>query len=662
MNPNLGTQTPSRDLKARAVILGATMLAGLLVLAVQLYRLQIVRHDEYEARSVENYVKEVRIRADRGQIKDRTGTVLVENRPSFDVFVTPAFCKSCFTEVLPVLGSLLEWDEPMRTRVDGLVKNIKRGAEFQPIPVQIDLNRDQVDRLSLHRLELPGVDVQAVPHRSYRTGPVLSHVLGYMNEITQSELERGGLAKKYLPGDYLGRRGIERYFEQHLRGTDGKRKEVVDAKGKVLEELGDLLGEDAEVEPSRGANVILSLDMRLQDAAEKAFPGVTGAVVAVDVKTGFILALVSRPGFDPNLLTGRVTGSQMEALAKDPLKPMMNRVAAMHYSPGSIFKAFSQIAALRSGQFHGHTGVNCTGSYRLGSRAWRCHKDSGHGVMDARHAMQKSCDAWFYKVGDSIGIDPIAETARDFGFGKPTGIGVMAEVPGIIPDTKWHKRVDGAYTRGQALNTVIGQGAVNVTPLQAVMAYASLANGGVLHQPQIVQRLETWEGEVLQEFQPKVTRQIEIDPAHFKIVDEGLDMVVNVPGGTAYRSRLPNVRVAGKTGTAQVARLGAVRLKTHQMDYWQRDHAWFAGFAPAEAPEIAVVVLNEHGGHGGSDAAPTAMALLKRYFELKQEDSGATAPPAMGGAESNLVPPPARTTPSPHARGRAAVAGPGGSH
>lgn len=664
MNPTLGTQTPGRDLKVPAVILGAAMLAGLLVLAVQLYRLQVVRHDEYEARSIENYVKEVRIRADRGQIKDRTGAVLVENRPSFDVFVTPAFCKNCFRDVLPVLGDLLEWDEENRARVKALVKNIKRGAEFQPIAVQIDLNRDQVDRLSLNRLELPGVDVQAVPHRNYRTGTVLSHVLGYMNEITHSELEKGGLVKKYLPGDYVGRRGIERFYEKHLRGTDGKRKEVVDARGKVLDRLGELLGEDSEVQPTRGANVILSLDMRLQEAAEQAFPGVTGAVVAVDVKTGFILALVSRPGFDPNLLTGRVTNAQMDALAKDPLKPMMNRVAAMHYSPGSIFKPISQIAAFRSGQFHGHTAVNCPGRYRLGSRAWRCHKDSGHGVLDARHAMQKSCDVWFYKAADAIGINPIAATARDFGLGSPTGIGVMSEVPGLVPDEKWHEKSEGYYSKGQALNTVIGQGALNVTPLQMVMAYAALANGGNLHQPQIVQRLETWEGEVLQEFEPKVRRKIEIDPQHFKVVDEGMDMVVNVPGGTAYRARLKNVRVAGKTGTAQVARLGAVRLKTHQMDYWQRDHAWFAAFAPAVNPEIAVVVLNEHGGHGGSDAAPTGMALLERFFQIKLEDA-ANAPlkapveASRGGAETRAVPGPGSLT-SPHVQGRAAVAAPGG--
>ncbi|MCY1076571.1 penicillin-binding protein 2 [Archangium lansingense] len=630
--PTLSETTPGRDLKRRFVWVGLAMVAGVVALAVQLYRLQITQGEEYAAKSVANFVKEVRLRADRGLIKDRRGTILVDSRPSFDAFVTPAFCTNCAQDVLPRLGELLGWDEPMRKKVEDQVKSARRTAPFQPLPVRIDLTRDEYDRINARRDMLDGVDVVPVPHRNYRTSSVLSHVLGYMNEITTEELEKlnseGG---HYALGDYIGRRGLERYFESTVRGTDGVRKEVVNARGKVIEEFSDKLGKDAVVSSRPGNNLVLSIDMRLQEEAERAFPGAAGSVVAVDVKTGLIRAVVSRPGFDPNLLTGRITPAQMASLAKDPLQPMINRISADHFSPGSTFKVITALAAYKSGLFRPETVVTCPGGYRLGSRTWRCHKDSGHGPVNGRTALQYSCDTWYYKVADTIGLDPIAEMGKALGLGAPTGIGVLAEVPGIMPSSEYHNKASpGGYTKGMALNSAIGQGDDNVTPLQMAMVYAAIGNGGTLYKPQLVERVEGLDGEVLQQFDPQVVNKVEIPEAHRKAVVEGLVATAMVPGGTAYRamvqSGLKGVTVAGKTGTAQVASLGAVRLKTHQMDFFQRDHAWFAGFAPAEDPEIAVVVINEHGGHGGADAAPTAMAVMKKYFDLKKEDA-ANPPP-----------------------------------
>ncbi|PTL77431.1 penicillin-binding protein 2 [Vitiosangium sp. GDMCC 1.1324] len=627
--PTLSETTPGRDLKRRFVWVGLAMVAGMVALAVQLYRLQITQGEEYAAKSVANFVKEVRLRADRGLIKDRRGTILVDSRPSFDAFITPAFCTNCSEEVLPRLGELLGWDEASRKRVDEQVRAARRTAPFQPLPVRIDLTRDEYDRINARRDMLDGVEVVPVPHRNYRTSSVLSHVLGYMNEITTEELEKlkseGG---HYALGDYIGRRGLERYFETTLRGTDGVRKEVVNARGKVIEEFSDKLGKDAVVPSRPGNNLVLSVDMRLQEAAERAFPGAAGAVVAVDVKTGLIRALVSRPGFDPNLLTGRVTPAQMASLAKDPLQPMINRVSANHFSPGSTFKVITALAAYKSGLFRPETTVNCTGGYRLGARTWRCHKDSGHGPVNGKTALQYSCDSWFYKVADTIGLDPIAEMGKAFGLGAPTGIGVLAEVPGIMPSSEYHNKLSpGGYTKGMALNSSMGQGDVNVTPLQLAMVYAAIGNGGTLYKPQLVERVEGLDGEVLQQFDPQVVRKVEIPEAHRKAVMDALVSVVNEPGGTAYRTYqsfkagLKDVVVAGKTGTAQVATIGAVRLKTQQMDFFQRDHAWFAALAPADNPEIAVVVINEHGGHGGVDAGPTGMAVIQKYFELKKEDA-----------------------------------------
>jgi penicillin-binding protein 2 len=610
------------------------MVAGLVAISVQLYRLQITQGEEYSAKSVANFVKEVRLRADRGLIKDQRGTILVDSRPSFDAFITPAFCTNCAVEVLPRLGELLGWDEVQRKKVEEQVRVARRNAPFHPLSVRIDLTRDEYDRINARRDMLDGVDVVPVPHRNYRTGNVLSHVLGYMNEINPDELERlNAEGSRYALGDYIGRRGLERYFETTLRGTDGVRKEVVNARGRVIEELQNKLGKDAVVPSRPGNNVVLSIDMRLQEVAEQNFPASAGAVVAVDAKTGFIRAVVSRPGFDPNLLTGRITPTQMAALAKDPLQPMINRVSANHFSPGSTFKVISALAAYKSGLFRPESVVSCPGGYRLGARTWRCHKDSGHGPVNGKTAMQYSCDTWFYKVADTIGLDPIAEMGKALGLGSPTGIGVLAEVPGIMPSSDYHDKASpGGYTKGMALNSAIGQGDDNVTPLQLAMVYAAIGNGGALYKPQLVERLEGLDGEVLAQNAPELVRRVDIPKAHLDAVKEGLIATAMVPGGTAYRAMVQSglketgIQVAGKTGTAQVSALGAVRLKTHQMDFFQRDHAWFAGFAPAEDPEIAVVVINEHGGHGGSDAAPTAMAVIKKYFDLKKEDA-ANPPP-----------------------------------
>jgi penicillin-binding protein 2 len=515
--------------------------------------------------------------------------------------------------------------------------------------VQVDLSRDRLDFVAVRLFQLAGVTIEPIARRNYRAGSAMAHVLGYMSEVTPEELERLNVVNDanrtaYYLGDAIGRRGVERAFESSLRGVDGLRKEVVNARGEVMREQGTgrVMRNDVS-SPAPGNNLVLSIDGRLQAEAENAFPGKAGALIALDPQTGFIRAIVSRPAFDSNLLSRGVTGEQMAAFAADPLQPMVFRAAAEHYHPGSTFKPITLLAGLKSGSFTPHTVTNCPGGYRLGNRTWRCHKESGHGPMDARDALQKSCDTYFYRIADTIGIDPIAKMGRLFGLGSITELGVAAEVPGIMPDSVYHQRVTpGGYTKGMALNTAIGQGDVNMTPLQMAVMYAAIANGGSVYQPQVVQAVETPGGEVKQSFKPHLVRQIPISAEQQHLLIDALTAVVNEPGGTAFRSRLANVTVAGKTGTAQVSRLGAVRLKKEQMDYFDRDHAWFAAFAPAEDPELVVVVLNEHGGHGGSDAAPAAAALFKKFFELKASDAQAFGPDwrAKVAVEAGLVPKP----------------------
>lgn len=664
MTPKLNRSVPGKELKWRYVALGGAMMAGIIVLIVQLYRLQVVRGEEFAARSVANFVKVTRVLADRGMIKDRRGEVLVQNRPSFDVFVTPAFCQSCEAEVLPRLGELLEWTDPQRQKVRDEVKAARRSAPFRPLAVQVDIHRDALDLLSGHARELPGVDVTPVPHRSYRTGQTLAHVLGYMNEVSNRELENPPEeGAPYQLGDYVGRAGLERSFEATLRGDDGLRRMVVDARGQSIPDLQWLIPEQ-EVAPTPGNNIVLSIDMRLQEEAERIFPGLAGAVVVVDVRNGFIRALVSRPSFDPNVLTGRITRQQMAELSQDPLRPMVFRPTAEHYSPGSTFKPLTVLAALRSGQFIEHSTAMCQGGYRLGSRTWRCHSAHGHGPVNARNSLKVSCNVYYYKVADTIGLDAIADVGQAFGLGSPTGIGVVSEVPGIMPTRAWHDRVNarqGGYSHGMALNSSVGQGANTATPLQMAMVYAALANGGKVWVPQLVEAIESPDGKVIERFEPRLKNQVDMKPEHLVILQEGLSAVVNEPGGTAFRRRLQDVKVAGKTGTAQVVRIGAVRLKHEQRDYFQRHHGWFAAYAPDEEPEIAVVVLNEHGGGGGTAAAPTAMAIIQKYFELKQEDHaqalGVPAAPVpervMAQLESSADERPRRRRPTPVMRSAA---------
>ncbi len=621
----IGEKNDVKDLRSRVAGVAIAFVAGLLILSVNLYRLMVVRYDEFNALSVDNQFKDVRLRAPRGLVRDRRGEVLVDSRPSLDVFITPAFCQRCAAEVLPQLAEVLAWDEEQRLRVEGMIKAAHGPQRYTPLIAQVDISREEFDQLLTRQFVLPGVDLEAVPHRSYRAGPALAHIVGYMNEITQEELTRlNGSEDRppYALGDYIGRRGVERSFEHVLRGTDGWVKQVVNARGEVMRDSRGVMLRSNEAPPTAGRNVVLTLDARLQAEAERAFPGTAGAVIAIETKTGFVRAMVSRPAFDPNEMTGRVSPRRLQQLNQDPLQPLIFRAGAEHYHPGSTFKVVTLLAALQAGVYTSTTQVSCGGGYTLGSRRWRCHKESGHGLVDARKALQVSCDTYFYHAADLLGLEPIAAMGKLFGLGSVANLGVAAEVPGVMPDVAYHqKNTPGGYTKGMALNTAIGQGDLNVTPLQLAVLYSAVGNKGRVLQPQIVSRIEAPDGQVVEAFAPKVVRQIPMSDDQHALLVDALTSVVNEPGGTAFRTRNAEVTVAGKTGTAQVGKLGLVRLKKEQMDYFERDHAWFASFAPAEDPELTVIVLNEHGGHGGSDAAPTAAAVIAKYFELKKADA-----------------------------------------
>ncbi|HSD19465.1 MAG TPA: penicillin-binding protein 2 [Anaeromyxobacter sp.] len=645
----------------------ATGLAVLtfLTLVGRLYVLQILKGDEYKEKAEENFVKEIRQPADRGHVLDRHGRILVDSRPSYDVTLTAYFCGKQCDEVLARLAAMLSMTPDEVERARGQLAGARNLERFRPFTVKVDIAREELDRFLAHQMDLPGVDVQPIPHRNYRYGGLGGHLIGYMNEAGPDELKRLNEEVQssetgqgpYLLGDYTGRRGLERRFERQLRGIDGKERVPVDAKGRRKEDADDLIPEDQRVVPSvPGHNLVLSIDWRLQELAEQAFPATAGVVLAMDAKTGFLLALVDRPAPDPNKMSGRITGAELAAIHSDPLQPELFRAIQQHYHPGSTFKALTSIAALEEGIYQPGTTVYCPGSFRMGSHRWRCDKDSGHGYVDFEHALGASCDVFFYEAGARLGADAIAKWAHELGLGVPTEFSLPGEVPGVVPDVAWHDRhLRGGYQRGMPVNLAIGQGDVNVTPMQQLVFYGALATG-IVWKPQVVLRVEDADGKVLQEFAPQERSRPKLKKSTRDTVMKGLLAAVNQPFGTAYWQRSKDFTIAGKTGTAQVVKMGK-RMRAEQVPYFERDHAWFAAFAPAEDPEIIVVVLNEHSGFGSTNAAPTAMAVIKKWMELKAQDAAERS--GVAQAPDVAAPPgAAQIVPAPLATPGAAAAAP----
>src|SRR5512146_2149703 len=623
-----------KEARPRTALMTLVVSVGFLVLMLRLYQLQILRGDEYKERADENFVKELRVPADRGFILDRNHRILVDSRPSYDVTLTPYFCGKQCEDIVAQLSKLLSLSPEELERAEDRLHAARGLERFRPFTVKVDIAREELDVVEANRApgQLSGVDVIPAPHRNYRYGPWAGHLFGYMNEIGAEELKKANEEIEtrndgqlfYQLGDYIGRRGLERRWESRLRGIDGRRRVVVDAKGGDLEEL---IPESQRFEPSRpGQNLVLSLDWRLQEFAEKFFPATAGVVLAMDAKTGFILALVDRPAPDPNKLSGRITRAELQAIRSDPLRPELFRAIQEHFHPGSTFKVVTSFAALEEGALKPGGTVYCAGHYTLGGHRWRCDKEKGHGSVDLEHALGASCDVFYYALGDRLGADRIAKWGSLLGLGKPTGFDIGGEISGVMPDEAWHdRRIAGGYQHGMSLNIAIGQGDVNVTPMQQVVMYAALASG-IVWKPQVVKRIEDPNGETVQEFPPVERGRLPIKKETRAAVLKGLFAAGNEPFGTAFGSRLKDVvadgepvLMAGKTGTAQVVKLGAKRLKASQVSYFERDHAWFAAFAPAENPEIIVVVLNEHSGFGSTNAAPTAIGLVRKYMELHGE-------------------------------------------
>ena len=597
----------------RLVLAAAGVSLVFLIFVVRLFQLQILEGADLRERSQQNSVRTLVLEAPRGQIVDREGRVLAASRPAYRVQVIPnelSEPKRTFDALSQLLG---RQPEDLAAQV-GEPRDRRR---FQPVELEGDMGEILLARVEAHRFAMPGVITDMRPRRHYVEDALAAHLLGSIGEIQQRQLRQERFLG-YRAGEIIGQSGLEARLEDHLRGSAGGRNVIVDVSGREIREVD-------KIAPVPGGRAVLNIDRDLQQVAEQAFesddpdrPDWMGALVVLDPRNGEVLALVSRPTYDPNDFAGGIDSDTWKALMNDEWLPLQSRATSGQYSPGSTFKAIMAVAGLAEGEIDPSKEVFCPGYYRLGRRTYRCWKREGHGAVGLTQALVHSCDVYFYQLGVLLGIDRIAEYSRAFGLGRLTGIDLPDEKPGLVPTREWKQRVmKEPWQKGETVSVAIGQGANLVTVMQLAVAFSAIANGGTLVQPRLLRGLESWDGKPVGSLEPPQHTRMDVSADVLSRVSRALTAVVHEPRGTGGRSRVPGVEVAGKTGTTQVVRLDLVEdLEDDEIPLRHRDHALFAAYAPASDPEIAVAVILEHAGAGGGTvAAPIAQKVLARYFE-----------------------------------------------
>lgn len=578
------------DLVKRVRLLTGLAVAFLVVITGTFWSVQIVHGEYYRGLAENNRLRKLPVRAPRGLIYDREGRLLVENVPSYDLLLDRSRALDLAGSVRFAAG-ILGWPEEEAERA---LQAARAAPPFKPALVAADLSLGQVSRFESKRLEHPEFEIDVRHLRLYRHGPRTAHVLGYLGEASQAEIDAAD--GRYDPGDLVGKKGVEKSYDPHLRGDDGERVVVVDSRGRVLEEY-------RRDRAAAGRPLTLSLDLDLQQEAARLMEDKVGAVVAMDPRTGEIRALYSAPSYNSNLLVRGVSHDDWRAILEAPHNPLQNRALQNTHSPGSVFKVVVAAAGLAEGVIDEDSTAYCGGATTIYNHRFRCWKPGGHGTVNLEGAIKGSCDVYFYNVGKALGIDRIAHYSRMFGLGRPTGIDLDGEKAGLVPDAAWSLAArKHPWYPGETISVSIGQGPVLTTPLQIAAMMAAVANGGRSVVPHLLEG-DTREG----------TEHIELPPEVLEPVRRGLWAVVNAPGGTAGASRVPGVEMAGKTGTVQVVHQ-ATRVDNADLPFERRDHAWFASFAPVGDPELVVVVFVEHGGGGSRVAAPIARALYEKYF------------------------------------------------
>jgi penicillin-binding protein 2 len=595
----LGGQMPSRPDpgRRRVMVMAGIATTALLLIVCQLWYLQVLEGGRFQEASDKNRIRVRPIAAPRGILFDRQGLPLVDNRPAFTLSLIPRELDRDPVKRDATLGRVASLLQIPFAELQEAVTKVSPDS-ILPVRVRRGLSMDDVARVEEWKLELAGVIVEVEPQRAYPNSRFAAHLLGYVREANDEQLKQG----RYRRGDMVGQSGLERLLDEFLRGKDGGERIEVDAVGRQMRMI-------QSTEPHPGAQVVTTIDRRIQEAAEKAMEGHAGAVVVMDPRNGDVLAMVSTPAFEIDRFTGTIERNAWLRVIQDPEHPLLNRTIQTQYAPGSVFKIVVAAAGLQEGTIVPTDRTHCTGEFHLGEWTFKDWKAGGHGTVDLLGAIRESCNVFFYEKGLKVGGPVIAKYASAFGLGKATQIDLPGEKLGLIPQPKLRrdKRV-GGWHAGETVNMSIGQGAVLVTPMQIARFMSAVANGGVLWKPRLVQRIERPDKGVVWSDGGSVTGHVELSPMVWAFLRQSLWSAVN-EGGTGTGARIAGLDIAGKTGTAQMI----AKSKAEK----GQDHAWFASFAPVGEPQVVVVVLVERGGKGGQVAAPIARKVLNAIFMEK---------------------------------------------
>lgn len=613
MNQHVELKNHQREIfyfRLRLAISIGFVLALLAILLVRFFYLQVVRHSYYQTLAESNRISIVPIVPNRGMILDRNGVVLAHNYSGYTLEITPN--KTANLEAtINELSALVEITPRDRKRFSKLLAERRN---FETLMIRNRLTDAEVARFAAQQYRFPGVEIKARLFRDYPYGEQMSHLLGYIGRINQTDveqLEENDLAANYRGSDYIGKTGLEQSYESELHGTTGVEQVEVDSGGRAVRML-------SRTPPSSGNTLVLSIDAKLQEIAERSFGNYRGALVAIDPNNGEVLAFVSKPGYDPSLFIDGIDTQNWEELNNSPDTPLNNRALRGQYPPGSTVKPFMALAGLHYGtRSPGHT-IGDPGYFNLpgSGHQYRDWKQGGHGSVDMFKSIVVSCDTYYYGLANELGIDNISSYLSRFGFGKRTGLDLEGETSGLLPSQEWKmRRYQQKWYAGDTVSVGIGQGYNLVTPMQLAHATATLANNGVAYKPHLVREVRSSRNNENRLIESKPELDLQIPPAHLDLVKRAM-VAVNQPGGTASGAAAgAPYRIAGKTGTAQViAMKQGEKYDESKIDERHRDHAWFIAFAPADHPMIALAVLAENGGHGGGTAAPIARKVMDYYL------------------------------------------------
>lgn len=609
--------------KERATLISYIITAAFGLVLSRLWYLQVYKGETLHNYSIQNRLRKEVVWAPRGLIYSRDDQMLVDNIPRFDAILTPQFLMDK-EETVTKLGKFLNMDVES---INAVLKKNSNQAKYRPIIIKKNISFDELAKIETQNADLPGVSVDTFISREYRDKEVGAHLLGYISEISQIQLPKLRERDRvdYRLGDFIGQFGIEEQLDKYLRGENGHEFVEVDARGRRKRYINtDNLFKGIEDEkPLSGMNVKLTIDRDMQIAAYNALEDKVGGVIAMDIDSGEVLTMVSRPSFDPSQFSRGLTPEYWRSLVGNKNHPLRDRNIQEHFSPGSTFKVITGISAFEKGEIDEHTEVNCTGSFRLGRKVYHCWKKGGHGPTNLVKAIRESCNVYFWRAANRIDIDDIAHYAKGFGLGSRTGISLPREVQGFIPTKDWKKKRFGQeWQAGETLSCAIGQSYVLASTIQLATAYGAIANGGKIYRPYVVKDIYDTNGELVKTFTPELLSKIELkNPKTLKFIREGLFQVVNNPKGTGWYKRGQGIMMAGKTGTSQVRSASADKIytKCETMDYESRHHGLFVAYAPADNPKIVAAAIFEHGCHGSS-AAPVVEAVITQYMKKYQPE------------------------------------------